>query len=90
MAEPGLGDDDTAAVIAQLEQEMVEASQALEFERAALLRDQIQELRGMAGISAGTGSPSGRSAKASAGGGGKKKNVSYRAASRGRTTKGKT
>ncbi len=44
----GGSDDDTAAVIAQLQEEMVEASRALEFERAALLRDQINELRAMA------------------------------------------
>ncbi|MES2708661.1 MAG: excinuclease ABC subunit UvrB [Verrucomicrobiota bacterium] len=40
--------EDTAAVIAQLQEEMVEASRALEFERAALLRDQINELKAMA------------------------------------------
>ena len=40
--------DDTAAVIAQLQEEMVEASRALEFERAALLRDQINELKALA------------------------------------------
>ena len=42
------GPDDTAAVIAQLQEEMVEASRALEFERAALLRDQINELKALA------------------------------------------
>jgi excinuclease ABC subunit B len=41
-------EEDTAAVIAQLQEEMVEASRALEFERAALLRDQINELKAMA------------------------------------------
>ena len=54
MAEGGA--DDTAAVIAQLQEEMVEASRALEFERAALLRDQINELKAMA---AGQPSPKG-------------------------------
>lgn len=47
MAEGG-SDEDTAAVIAQLQEEMVEASRALEFERAALLRDQINELKALA------------------------------------------
>ncbi len=52
MAEGG-SDEDVEAVIAQLQQEMVEASAALEFERAALLRDQIRELKS-AGIPSGT------------------------------------
>jgi excinuclease ABC subunit B len=47
LAESGSADD-TAAVIAQLQEEMVEASRALEFERAALLRDQINELKALA------------------------------------------
>ncbi|WP_404421050.1 excinuclease ABC subunit UvrB [Nibricoccus sp. IMCC34717] len=37
--------DDVAKVIAELEEEMVEASGKLEFERAAVLRDQIEALR---------------------------------------------
>lgn len=37
--------DDVAAVIAELEEEMQEASAKLEFERAAVLRDQINSLR---------------------------------------------
>ncbi len=37
--------DDVAAVLAELEEEMQEASGKLEFERAALLRDQINSLR---------------------------------------------
>jgi excinuclease ABC subunit B len=37
--------DDVAAVIAELEDEMTEASGKLEFERAALLRDQINLLK---------------------------------------------
>ncbi len=37
--------DDVAAVIAELEEEMQEAANRLEFERAALLRDQIKTLR---------------------------------------------
>ncbi len=39
------GVDDVAAVIAELEEEMQEASAKLEFERAAVLRDQINSLR---------------------------------------------
>jgi len=38
-------DNDVAAVIAELEDEMQEAAEALEFERAALLRDQIKALK---------------------------------------------
>lgn len=37
--------EDVAAVIAELEEEMLEASSKLEFEKAALLRDQIDALR---------------------------------------------
>jgi len=37
--------DDVAAVIAELEEEMQEAANKLEFERAALLRDQINALK---------------------------------------------
>jgi excinuclease ABC subunit B len=37
--------DDVAAVIAELEDEMQEAANKLEFERAALLRDQINSLK---------------------------------------------
>jgi excinuclease ABC subunit B len=39
-------DGDTAAVVAELEEEMLRASDNLEFERAALLRDQISILKG--------------------------------------------
>ncbi len=40
------GDDaDTLAVIRELEEEMQEAAKALEFERAALIRDQINQLK---------------------------------------------
>jgi excinuclease ABC subunit B len=39
------GVDDVAAVIAELEEEMQEAAAKLEFERAALLRDQVNALR---------------------------------------------
>ena len=46
-------DEDVEEVIRQMQAEMVEASQALEFERAALLRDQIRELKS-GGIPSGT------------------------------------
>ncbi len=39
------GSDDVAAVIAELEDDMQEAANKLEFERAALLRDQINSLK---------------------------------------------
>ena len=39
------GPDDVAAVIAELEDEMWEAAERLEFEKAALLRDQIDALK---------------------------------------------
>ncbi|MBI5692719.1 MAG: excinuclease ABC subunit UvrB [Verrucomicrobia bacterium] len=39
------GSDDVAAVIAELEEEMQDAAGRLEFERAAVLRDQIQALK---------------------------------------------
>ncbi len=39
------GDEDVLAVIEQLEAEMQEAAESLEFERAALLRDQVETLR---------------------------------------------
>ncbi|WOO43062.1 excinuclease ABC subunit UvrB [Rubellicoccus peritrichatus] len=39
------GDEDVAAVLAELETEMLEASENLEFERAAVLRDQIDALK---------------------------------------------
>ncbi|NJK91244.1 MAG: excinuclease ABC subunit B, partial [Blastochloris sp.] len=41
-------DMDVAATILQLRAEMVEASEKLEYEKAALLRDQIRELEGLA------------------------------------------
>jgi excinuclease ABC subunit B len=39
------GADDVAAVIAELEEEMQEAASRLEFEKAALIRDQVDALR---------------------------------------------
>jgi excinuclease ABC subunit B len=39
------GSEDVAAVIAELEEEMQEAASRLEFEKAALIRDQIDSLR---------------------------------------------
>ena len=45
-------DADVLSVIRELEGEMAEAAQKLEYERAALLRDQIRELKKQAGMSA--------------------------------------
>jgi len=39
------GKDEVQRIIAELENEMIEASNALEFERAAILRDQIEALK---------------------------------------------
>ncbi len=39
------GDREVAAVLAELEQEMLDAANKLEFERAAILRDQIEALK---------------------------------------------
>ncbi len=39
--------DELAKLIKQLEKEMKDAAKALEFERAAALRDQLMELRGL-------------------------------------------
>lgn len=44
------GDYDVQAVIGEMESEMLAAAEAMEFERAALLRDQIAELRSAAGL----------------------------------------
>ncbi len=45
----GLGEDrDVLEVIRELTEEMLEASKKLEFEKAALLRDQIEELKASA------------------------------------------
>ena len=46
----GSSDLSLSELLAELSQEMDEASAALEFERAALLRDQITELKAGAGI----------------------------------------
>jgi len=68
------GDDaDVAAVIAELEEEMQEAAGKLEFERAAVLRDQVNALKSgdykrapkpaTSGASKKNGSPRGRRGK---------------------------
>ncbi len=45
------GDQEVAVVLAELEQEMLDAANKLEFERAAILRDQIEALKnGSAGV----------------------------------------
>jgi excinuclease ABC subunit B len=51
-------DADVNTTLRELEAEMIEASERLEFEKAALLRDQITELKAMAGMpSASPASP---------------------------------
>jgi excinuclease ABC subunit B len=57
-------DYDVAVAIQDLEREMLEAAEALEFERAAMLRDQIAEIRGLSGLK----STKGGGAKRAAGG----------------------
>jgi excinuclease ABC subunit B len=57
-------DYDVHRVVEDLEREMIEASEALEFERAAMLRDQIRELSG----SGPAARPAGRGRRAPAGG----------------------
>jgi len=47
VAAPAIPKDELARLIKDLEKQMKEAAQALEFERAAVLRDQIIELRGL-------------------------------------------
>ncbi len=49
-------DFDVLEVLRELEEEMQEAASALEFERAALLRDQIEELKKRAGMETESGS----------------------------------
>jgi excinuclease ABC subunit B len=55
------GDFNLTELLRELEQEMAEASANLEFERAALLRDQILELKSGSGISKIEPSPRRRS-----------------------------
>jgi excinuclease ABC subunit B len=62
------GDLDVAKVIAELEEEMLGAARDLQFERAALLRDQIEALRG-----GGAANRDGATAGARKGRGGKRK-----------------
>ncbi len=63
-------DEDVVSVIRQLEAEMREASAALEFERAALLRDQIKELKNLSGGAPALAAAAGKTPK--------RKKVSYR------------
>ncbi len=44
-----VGDLDVVETIRELEQEMIEAAEKLEFEKAALLRDQVSELKNLTG-----------------------------------------
>jgi len=51
------GDEDVATVLAELEAEMVESATNLEFERAAVLRDQIEALKNGAATPSSTDRP---------------------------------
>ncbi len=64
-------DFDAAAFIEELEREMREASENLEYEKAALLRDQIREIRGDAAPS-GKAPPKYRAKRKGAGGRGRR------------------
>ena len=55
------GDFDVTETIRTLESEMLEASENLEFEKAALIRDQIQEFKRAAGMDDSSSLPSGHS-----------------------------
>ncbi len=68
------GDYDVQAVIGEMEAEMLAAADAMEFERAALLRDQIAELRSAAGLEPRT---TGRSARGRQPGARKKSPLKY-------------
>lgn len=57
------GDYDVHEVVQQIEREMVEAAEALEFERAAVLRDQLAELRAAHGIEGVSPAPRTEAAK---------------------------
>ena len=48
---------DVSETLRELESEMVEAAQELQFEKAALLRDQIRELKMRTGLDAGAATP---------------------------------
>ena len=64
MSAESLTTDPYETVLADLEREMMEAAEALEFERAALLRDQIRELKSVRPVPRGAaekeGEPSAR------------------------------
>jgi len=53
----GVGDGDVARVLAELEEEMLDAARQLEFERASVLRDQIAALRSGEGMAAVASKP---------------------------------
>ena len=71
------GQEDVAAVIAELEQDMADASARLEFERAAVLRDQIQALRSGDFRKAAAAGASGGGAKKKGGAAGGRGKTSY-------------
>jgi excinuclease ABC subunit B len=58
-----MGDEDVASVIAEIETEMLEAAENLEFERAALLRDQLDALKSGEFRESGSSRPKRRSKK---------------------------
>jgi excinuclease ABC subunit B len=72
MVAEGVGDGEVAAVIAELEAEMLEASGKLEFEKAAIIRDQIASLKGGSASHAG-GRSGGKKGRKQGGYGPKKK-----------------
>ena len=53
-----LGILDVVETIRELEKEMLEAAEKLEFEKAALLRDQVNELKNLTGESSAENKPS--------------------------------
>jgi excinuclease ABC subunit B len=55
VAKEGGVETDVYTTLREMEAEMLEAAESLEFERAAMLRDQIKELRSAAGVSVGSG-----------------------------------
>jgi excinuclease ABC subunit B len=54
VAKEGGVETDVYTTLREMEAEMLEAAESLEFERAAMLRDQIKELRSAAGLSVGS------------------------------------
>jgi excinuclease ABC subunit B len=61
------GDFDVTETLRELEAEMLEAARNLQFEKAALLRDQIRELKKTFGVDGSTGGNSGEATSAAIG-----------------------